>query len=238
MQANFRPQGLGLKGKTTFSLIAANVLAGADELLHGSNLRGWGQYNRADPTLLYVRGFDPATRTFRYDVNGQFGSNNVSRRVYRQPFVIALQARVMIGPDPRERFRRIFAQRTDTAAMRSAAVQNPIVQIIQLRDSLKLTDDQVAKLTVVSDTLVAKTMAIGAAIRAQVQKQGASNPRAIMSVIRPQIAEGRQALKTAMDAAQATLTPEQWAKVGDDIKSPRGLGPLGGGRRGGGRGPG
>lgn len=241
MQANFIPQGFGMKGKATFSLIAANVLAGLDELLHGSNLRGWGQYNRADPTLLYVRGFDPTTQSYIYDVNGRFGSNNVSRSVYRQPFVVALQARVNIGPDPRDRFRRIFAQRSDTAAARAAAVQNPIARIIGMKDTLQLNDDQVAKLTVVSDTLAAKTTAIATEIRTEVQKKGTSDPRAVMSIIRPYITQGRQALQAAMTAAQGILTPDQWAKVPDDVKNPRGMGGFGGpggGRNGGrGRGP-
>jgi hypothetical protein len=237
MQANFIPQGFGMKGKATFSLIAANVLAGLDELLHGSNLRGWGQYNRADPTLLYVRGFDPATNSYIYDVNGRFGSNNVSRSVYRQPFVVALQARVNIGPDPRDRFRRIFAQRSDTAAARAAAVQNPIARIIGMKDTLQLSDDQVAKLSVVSDTLAAKTTAIATSIRTEVQKKGTSDPRAVMSIIRPYITQGRQALQAAMTAAQGILTPDQWAKVPDDVKNPRGMGGFGGpGGRNGNRG--
>lgn len=237
MQANLIPQGFGLKGKATFSLIAANVLAGLDELLHGRNLRGWGQYNRGDPTLLYVRGFDPATQSFVYDVNGRFGSNNVSRSVYRQPFVLALQARVTVGPNPRDRFRRIFAERTDTAAMRMAAVRNPIARLIGMRDTLQLDDDQVARLTVVSDTLAAKTAAIAASIREQVQKKGTTDPRAVMSVIRPYVTQGRQVLQTALTAAQGILTPAQWGRVPDDIKQPRGMGGFGGpGGRNGGRG--
>jgi len=44
-----------------------------------------------------------------------------------------------------------------------------------------------------------------------------------------------------MTAAQGILTPDQWAKVPDDVKNPRGMGGFGGpggGRNGGrGRGP-
>jgi hypothetical protein len=221
--------------KMTFSLIGSNLLAGLDQLLHGSNLRGWGQFNRADPTLLYVRGFDPATNTYRYDVNGRFGSNNASRQVYRQPFVLALQARLTLGPDPRDRFRQIFAARTDTSATNAAAVQNPVAQIIQMRDTLKLTDDQVAKLTVISDTLAEKTKAIAAVIRTEVQKQGGTNPAAIMQVLRPHITEGRQAFTAAMTQVQTVLTPEQWAQVPQSIKNPPALGGFGGGRGGDGR---
>jgi hypothetical protein len=103
LQANIRPSGFNLDRHVTFSLIGSNVLAGLDQLLHGGNLRGWGQYNRADPTLLYVRGFDPITHRFVYDVNSRFGSNNVWHRVYRQPFVLTLKAQFTLGSDERGR---------------------------------------------------------------------------------------------------------------------------------------
>ncbi len=233
MQLNFRPDGFSLKQKMTFSLIGSNVLAGLDQLLHGSNLRGWGQFNRADPTLLYVRGFDPVKQEFIYDVNGRFGSNNTSRAVYRQPFVLALQAKLALGPDPRARFRQIFAARTDSSSISAAAVQNPVAQIIALRDSLNLSDAQVMQLQVVSDTLAAKSLALGVIIRATVAKQGNANPTAIMSKIQPQIVEGRKNLTTALAQVRTILTADQWKKVPDTIKSPRGFGgPGGGGRRG------
>ena len=233
MQANFRPSGFRLDRKMTFSLVASNVLAGLDQLLHGSNLRGWGQYNRSDPTLLYVRGFDPATSSYVYDVNGRFGSNNASRQVYRQPFVLALQARLTLGPDPRDRFRQIFAQRTDSASVTAAAVQNPIAQIIALKDSLNLTDAQVAQLSVISDTLTAKTMALATIIRAEVAKRGANvDPASIMTTLRPRFVEGRANLTAAMADAQKVLTAEQWAKVPDAVKNPRAFGGFGGQGRG------
>jgi hypothetical protein len=113
-------------------------------------------------------------------------------------------------------------------------VQNPIAQIIQLRDSLDLTDKQVAELTTVSDSLVAKSLALGALIRATVTKEGTSNPQAIMSKIRPQIVEGRQNLTAAMAKVQTILTPDQWKKVPQNIKNPPAFGGRGAG--GGGRG--
>ncbi len=235
MQANFHPDGWGMHHHMTFSLVASNVLAGLDQMLHGSNLRGWGQFNRTDPTLLYVKGFDPVKNEFIYDVNGRFGQNNATTLVYRQPFVLSLQARLVLGPDPRDRFRQIFAARTDTSATNAAAVQNPVAQVIQMRDTLGLTDDQVAKLNVVSDTLASQTKAIAAVIRAQVQKNGGSNPQAIMSSIRPQITQGRKDLADAMAQVKTILTPAQWAKVPDSVKNPPAFGGLGGGgRRGGG----
>jgi hypothetical protein len=62
------------------SVCAINPLAGLDQLLHGAdNLKGWGQPNRADPTLRYVTGFDPVAKRFIYTVNDRFGDNPASR---------------------------------------------------------------------------------------------------------------------------------------------------------------
>jgi hypothetical protein len=115
-------------------------------------------------------------------------------------------------------------------------VQNPVAQIVELRDSLNLTDAQIAQLTIVSDTLVAKSQALGAVIRAAVAKQGTGNPQAILSAIRPQIVEGRQNLTAAMAKVQTILTPDQWKKVPDRIKNPPALGGFGAGAAGGRRG--
>ncbi|HYS51001.1 MAG TPA: hypothetical protein VEM33_03925, partial [Burkholderiales bacterium] len=50
-----------------------------------------------DPVLLYVRGFDPATRGFRYAVNGRFGSLQSAGGGIIVPFQIALQGRLTLG---------------------------------------------------------------------------------------------------------------------------------------------
>src|SRR4029078_965693 len=101
LQANFRPNLGGTIGRRLMiSVSALNPLAGIDELLHGSdNLHGWGQPNRADPTLLYVRGFDQQTNRFIYQVNERFGDNTASRSAIRVPFQLAVQARIQVGPD-------------------------------------------------------------------------------------------------------------------------------------------
>lgn len=238
MQANFHPEGFGMHQKMTFSLVASNVLAGLDQLLHGSKLQGWGQFNRSDPTLLYVRGFNPATNEYIYDVNGRFGSTNTARAVYRQPFVLALQARLALGPDPRQRFRQIFAARTDSSSIAAAAVQNPVAQIIAMRETLNLTGAQVTELNTISDSLAAQALALGQQIRAEVAKQGSGNPQAIMSKIRPQIVAGRQNLTNAMAKVQKVLTPDQWKQVPDSVKNPPAFGGGRGGRPGGRGGPG
>lgn len=220
LQANFQPDGFGLHRKMTFSLVTSNLLSGLDELLH-ENLRGWGQPNFSDPTLLYVQSFDPVTQTFKYNVNGQFGSSSASRSVFRVPFVLALQAKLALGPDPRARFQQVFQSRIANAGSGgSTDVQNPIARLIQMKDTLNLTDVQVGRLTFLSDTLAAKTKEIGDSVRAQAQRTGMNNPRAVMEAIRPLLQEGVTAMNDAVAKAKLILTPEQWAKVPDDVKNP------------------
>lgn len=61
--------------RTEISLDFFNVLAGLDQLLHGDKLKGWGATNQIPgfEPLLFVRGFDRGTSTFRYQVNEAFG---------------------------------------------------------------------------------------------------------------------------------------------------------------------
>jgi len=68
-----------------------NVLAGVDQLVHGSNdLRGWGSPNAPDPTLLVPRGFDAASNQFKYDVNARFADTRPGHTLFRDPFRLVL----------------------------------------------------------------------------------------------------------------------------------------------------
>lgn len=110
LQANMRPNSFGLSRRLTISIITVNTLPGIDRLLHGERgARGWGVTRRPDNTLLYVRGFDPVRNRFRYEVNGRFGDDRGTRLVSRAPFMLALQMRMTVGPDPaRERLGQLF----------------------------------------------------------------------------------------------------------------------------------
>lgn len=65
---------LGLNRRLSLQVNVQNVLAGMDQLFHGSgNLHGWGLASRSDPTLLRPVGFDAARGRFGYQVNERFG---------------------------------------------------------------------------------------------------------------------------------------------------------------------
>jgi hypothetical protein len=78
-------------GRVLPTVYLQNVLAGLDQTLHGSSdLRGWGSQPTPDPVLLVPRGFDPAARRFRYDVNPRFADTRAGRIIGRDPFRIVI----------------------------------------------------------------------------------------------------------------------------------------------------
>jgi len=154
------PERLGLQNRTQLSLSLTNIPAGLDALLHGtSRLQGWGQPSASDPTLLLVRGFDPATNRFRYEVNPRFGDTRVSRTGVRSPFLLTLEARVQLGRDfTRQEVEQTLAPgRTKPGEKLTlpelkqrllGAVFNPVRGLLRAKDSLSiLTNDQLRALT-------------------------------------------------------------------------------------------
>jgi len=105
---------------------------------------------------------------------------------------------------------------------------NPVNQILQLKDTLKLTAEQVVKLQVVADSLNVKNVALGQEVRKEIDGAGA-NPDmpALMARMRPQIEKLQQNQQTALKQAEAVLTKDQWARVPNRIRNGRGFGPGG-----------
>jgi len=243
LQANIRPAGFGLDRRLTISVIAMNTLTGLDQLLHGSdNLRGWGQPSFPDRTLLYVRGFDPVAETYRYQVNEHFGATNGTRNAFRVPFQLAIQGRLTLGTDPaRQQFNNAVGRGPGGGRMNPEAlkarmtrlVPNAFLDIIAINDSakLELTPDQIAKLQtsgdafkVKADSLVDKVANILGDTTVK-----SPDPMTIFAKLQPSMTEGRKLATQGINDAKAILTPAQWAKVPESIKTP-GL------RRGGGEG--
>src|SRR2546423_554886 len=254
LQMNLRPASFGLDRRLTISVIALNTLTGLDQLLHGSNnLHGWGQPSFPDRTLLYVRGFDPTTNTYKYQVNEHFGVTNGTRNAFRVPFQIAIQGRLTLGTDPaRQQFNNVIGRGPGGGRMNPEAlkarmtrlVPNAFLDIIAINDSakLELTPDQIAKLQssgdafkVKADSLIDKVANILGDTTVK-----SPDPMTIFAKLQPSMAEGRKLATQAITEAKAILTPAQWAKVPESIKTPglrRGGGEAGGGfDRGGGPG--
>jgi len=84
----------------TPAIYLQNVLAGVDQLVHGtSGLRGWGSPASPDPVLFVPRGFDAGTPRFRYDVNPRFADTRPNRTLYREPYRIAIDFSLQLSTD-------------------------------------------------------------------------------------------------------------------------------------------
>ena len=148
-RAKFRmPQRASLD----FSL--SNPLGAADLALNGSgSLRGWGQAPFPDQSLFYVRGFDPVTRKYAYEVNQRFGQTRPQFLTLRAPVTMTVSMKIDLGPT-RERQqltqqlavgRAMAGTRFSESSFRqfgTSSVLNPMTQIIRQQDSLRLTSVQ------------------------------------------------------------------------------------------------
>src|SRR6185503_677365 len=125
-----------------------------DLLLNGSgSLRGWGQNLSPDQALLYVRGFDPTTRRYAYEVNQRFGATRPQFLVLRNPATLTASVRYDLGP-MRERQSlqiQLGSGRTQPGtrfpeqgfrSLGSAGIPNPMATILRQQDSLRLTSRQ------------------------------------------------------------------------------------------------
>ena len=254
LQANLRPRLPGLDRRLTFVVTAINPLAGLDQLFHGSNgLHGWGQPNRPDQTLLYVRGFDAAQQRFIYQVNERFGDNTRLRTAFRSPFMLGVQARLQVGPD---RQRELLQERLgalnnrgraagggfDFAAILDRISPNPSRLIIDLKDSLKLTPQQIVRLQLIGDSLESKSAMLEDSLEARVAsapppgaapagapaqagvQPGQPAPRgelqAVFQRVQPLLQQARANYLAAVKSIEEILTPEQWAQLPENFRNP------------------
>ena len=162
MQVKFNPQKIGLPKRATVALQIQNPLALADLALHGtSNTRGWGQNIPPDQNLLYIRGFDPLARRFKYEVNQRFGSTRPQQSSTRSLPYISFGVTLDIGPT---RERQLLTRALDMGRGRpgtkqsaeamkllgTTAIPNPMAMILQQADSLRLTRVQADSLASLS----------------------------------------------------------------------------------------
>ena len=155
LSISFNPMKVRMPQRTTLSFSVSNPLGAADIIAHGENkLHGWGQFAVSDPTLLYLRGFDPSTNRYKYEVNPRFGSTNPQFQTFRAPVTLTMQLRVDVGPS---RERQQLTQALDRGRTRegqkapegmlkaiygSGGVLNPMAQILRQADTLELTGPQ------------------------------------------------------------------------------------------------
>jgi hypothetical protein len=217
------PEKLGWDNRTTLTLNVSNPLAGVDELLHGStHMQGWGQPAAPDPTLLRVRGYDPTTNAFKYEVNQRFGDTRFASSTVRLPFIVSVEARVRLGGDVDHqglaniigpgRTRR--GEKRTTQQIRVLLLQSifsPIQSILQVKDSLSvLSQQQIDRLTQLQRRLIAKQDSIWAPTVKYMETLPANyNLDEAVELVRPARMAAYDAMLDAMVEAKKILTPEQ-----------------------------
>jgi len=250
LQLNLRPDLGGVVGRRLNLMVSlVNPLAGADRLLHGRNgLRGWGQPDRPDGTLLYVRGFDAERQRFVYEVNERFGDTQSARTAIRNPFQLGVQLRLQIGPD-RQRELLMGGLRAlgggaggaggaggiDVALLIERVAPNPVAAILERRDSLALSGAQVTALELLADSLRARTTAVADSLKTVIDSAGASaDLRTLFPRLQPALQAVRDDYVSTLREAERVLTPEQWQKLPEWLRNPSlQRGPGGPGGRGG-----
>ncbi len=173
---SFNSIKVGLPQRANLSLNVQNPLGGLDRLVNGEeNLKGWGQTPIADDQLLYVRGFNPLTKEYSYEVNERFGNTRPQQNAVRSPTSITASLTFDIGPT---RERQTLMQTLDRGRTRpgnkpsaqqlrgtvSAGLLNPMAQILQQSDTLKLTRKQADSLATLNRWYVLKSDSVWAPI--------------------------------------------------------------------------
>jgi hypothetical protein len=227
------PAKLGWDNRTTLSLNISNPFAGVDELVHGSaHMQGWGQPATPDATLLRVRGFDPATNAFRYEVNQRFGDTRFASSSVRLPFIVSLEARVRLGGDiDHQGLANIISPgRTRRGDKRNAqqirqqllqSVFNPLRGILEVKDSLSiLSQQQIDRLTQLQRRLLAKQDSIWAPVVAYLAPLPANyDLDEAVEKVRPARQAAYDVMLDAMVEVSKIFTPEQIADFPPALRS-------------------
>ena len=153
---SFNPAKIRMPQRASIQFQLSNPLGAADMLLHDdNNLKGWGQFATPDPSLFYVRGFDPSTNRYKYEVNQRFGATNPQFSAFRAPVTLTAMLRFDVGPTRERqllttqlnRGRTLPGQKLPEPMLRvvygqGGGIQNPLATILRQQDSLHLTAKQ------------------------------------------------------------------------------------------------
>jgi hypothetical protein len=156
LSISFNPAKIRMPQRASIQFQLSNPLGAADMLLHNdNNLKGWGQFAIPDPSLLYVRGFDPSTQRYKYEVNQRFGATNPQFSAFRSPVTLTALVRFDVGPTRERqlltqqlnRGRSLPGQKFPEQMLRAVygtggGIQNPLGTILRQQDSLHLTAKQ------------------------------------------------------------------------------------------------
>ena len=221
----FAPREGPLGDRVRYTLNLTNLLTGLDLLWHHGVAEGWGQSNFADPTLLYVRGFDPVAQRFTYEVNQRFGETRSARSLPSQPFRVTLDVRVSLGPALDRQMASIELRnlrRPGTAAPTVASIKQRNVTpataalkgLVAQKDSLALTKTQIDSINTLSTRLARIADSVWTPMAERLVKEaGGEADAAITQQLKDVRAAVQDAQFDAYRALRTLLTDQQKKKL-------------------------
>lgn len=177
LSISFNPVKVRMPQRTTLSLQISNPLGAADLMFNDDdNLRGWGQVRTPEQALLYVRGFDPVTQRYKYEVNQRFGATTPALSATRAPVRVTAMIRMDLGPSREwqnlsmqlDRGRTLRGTKAPESMLKAmygtGGIPNPIAQILRQSDTLKLNGVQADSLATMNRSYIIRLDSIWAPI--------------------------------------------------------------------------
>lgn len=234
LQANVNGGRLAKVPRLSVAVVASNVIAGVDQLLHGTaGLRGWGDPGFPDAVLLRARGFDPATRAYRYDVNPEFGTRSGARNPYRTPFTLTIQGRWTVGSDPVRQPITTMINATRGRGRSASQIReqlnripNLFLQVLGAADSLRLnlSAEQRTQLRTAGDSVTVRFTGLADSLAAAISRvETAASPagrRAGAGSLRQATRAMQEHVDASLQTLRGLLNPEQWAALPREVRNP------------------
>lgn len=177
LSISFNPVRVRMPQRTTISFQVANPLGAADLMVNGSDdLRGWGQIRTPEQALLFVRGFDPMTQRYKYEVNQRFGATTPALTATRLPVRVTAMIRMDLGPSREwqslamtlDRGRTLRGNKAPEPMLKAmygtGGIPNPLAQILRQADTLRLNGMQADSLATMNRTYVIRLDSIWAPV--------------------------------------------------------------------------
>jgi hypothetical protein len=177
-----------------------------------------------DQTLFHVKGFDPSTRSFRYEVNQSFGmpiDHGVRQRTFA-PFQVQVGLNYTLGDGPRPADRLVksvgllgadgtpLSRDSAGVILRQWYARNPVRAILADRDSIRLEDGQVQRLEALRQEFEMRLDPYIEAVADYVVRTGRRlDDRGLseqLNTVRPLVAD---LIREFQESALAILTAEQ-----------------------------
>ncbi|HSJ24258.1 MAG TPA: TonB-dependent receptor [Longimicrobiales bacterium] len=125
----------------------------------------------------------------------------------------------------------------NAVGMLDRMLANPLPVLLELRETLQLNQEQVSRITAISEELQTSLNRRREELGRRFDNVQGAQSAQLFAEIQPDIERSRQEIRTALQQVERILTREQWNQVPDQIRNPfQQTGPGQGVRRGGGGG--